>query len=406
MYDRFKSLGVPVKIIRSTDETISPTERVNRVLDAYGNRDDVILISNHINAGGGEGAEVIYALRNTDTLPNLILEKLEDEGQIIRSAYQRRLPSDTSKDYYFMQRNTGDVQSLTVEYGFLDNANDAEKLKNNWPRYVDAVVDAVMEYIGLSPSTNTYTVQNGDSLWSIAKKFNISVEELKLANNLTSNLLRVGQVLKIPIEEHPISGNYIVYTVKAGDSLYSIAKKYNMTVDELINYNDLSTTNLKINQQLLIPKKGTITEDFYIVKSGDTLYSIAQKYNTTIDDLMKLNNLTTSVLSLGQQLKIPTTTKSDGIDYVVKSGDSLYSIAQKYNTTVNEIKSVNNLSTNLLSVGQVLKIPSSTGLLTYTVKSGDNLYAIAQKYNTTVDELKKKNNLTSNSLSIGQILVI
>lgn len=96
-------------------------------------------------------------------MPNLILEKLEDEGQIIRSAYQRRLPSDTSKDYYFMQRNTGDVQSLTVEYGFLDNARDAEKLKNNWPRYVDAVVDAVMEYIGVSPSKNTYTVQSGDT---------------------------------------------------------------------------------------------------------------------------------------------------------------------------------------------------------------------------------------------------
>ncbi len=408
MYDRFKSLGVPVKIIRSTDETISPTERVNRVLDAYGNSDDVILISNHINAGGGEGAEVIYALRNTDTLPNLILEKLEDEGQIIRSAYQRRLPSDTSKDYYFMQRNTGDVQSLTVEYGFLDNARDAEKLKNNWPRYVDAVVDAVMEYIGLATSENTYTVQNGDSLWSIAKKFNISVEELKLANNLTSNLLRVGQILKIPVEEEPSSGDYTVYTVKSGDSLYSIAQKYNVSVDELIDYNDLATTNLKINQQILIPKKETITEEgTYVVQSGDTLYSIAQKYNTTIDDLMKLNNLTTSVLSLGQRLKIPASQQpTSGIDYVVKSGDSLYSIAQKYNTTVNEIKALNNLSTNLLNIGQTLKIPQTTGSLTYTVKSGDNLYSIAQRYNTTVNEIKRKNNLTSNSLSIGQILVI
>lgn len=220
MYDRFKSLGVPVKIIRSTDETISPTERVNRVLDAYGNSKDVILISNHINAGGGEGAEVIYALRNTATLPNLILDKLEDQGQIIRKAYQRRLPSNTSKDYYFMQRNTGDVQSLTVEYGFLDNAKDAEKLKNNWPKYVDAVVEAVVEYIGLTPSQNTYTVQNGDSLWSIAKKFNVSVEDLKLANNLTSNLLRVGQVLKIPVEEKPETGNYTVYTVKSGDTIF------------------------------------------------------------------------------------------------------------------------------------------------------------------------------------------
>ena len=408
MYDRFKSLGVPVKIIRSTDETISPTERVNRVLDAYGNSKDVILISNHINAGGGEGAEVIYALRNTATLPNLILDKLEDQGQIIRKAYQRRLPSNTSKDYYFMQRNTGDVQSLTVEYGFLDNAKDAEKLKNDWPKYVDAVVEAVVEYIGLSPSQNTYTVQNGDSLWSIAKKFNVSVEDLKLANNLTSNLLRVGQVLKIPVEEKPETGNYTVYTVKSGDSLYSIARKYGLTVDELVSYNNLSSTNLKLNQQLLIPKNDTIVEEgVYTVKSGDTLYSIAQKYNTTIDDIMKLNNLTTSVLSLGQQLKIPQVSKpSGGIDYVVKSGDSLYSIAQKYNTTVNEIKSLNNLSSNLLSVGQTLKIPSQSGSLTYTVKSGDNLYSIARKYNTTVDEIKRKNNLTSNNLSIGQILVI
>lgn len=119
-----------------------------------------------------------------------------------------------------MQRNTGDVQSLTIEYGFLDNAKDAKKLKNNWPKYVDAVVEAVVEYIGLSPSQNTYTVQNGDSLWSIAKKFNVSVEDLKLANNLTSNLLRVGQVLKIPVEEKPETGNYTVYMVKSGDTIF------------------------------------------------------------------------------------------------------------------------------------------------------------------------------------------
>ena len=73
---------------------------------------------------GGDGAEVIYALRNKDTLSNLILTELESEGQNIRKAYQRRLPSDTSKDYYFMQRNTGDTESITVEYGFLDSTGD------------------------------------------------------------------------------------------------------------------------------------------------------------------------------------------------------------------------------------------------------------------------------------------
>lgn len=410
MYDRFKSLGIPVKIIRSTDETISPSERTQRVLSAYGNDPNVILISNHINAGGGEGAEVIYALRNTATLPNLILDELEEEGQIIRKAYQRRLPSDTSKDYYFMQRNTGDIQSLTVEYGFLDNEADAQKLKNNWQSYVDAVVDAVSRYIGFEVSGETYTVQSGDSLWSIAKKLNVSVEELKAANDLSNNLLKIGQILKIPREEVGEIGDYIVYTVQSGDSLYSIAREYGLTVDELIDYNNLSSTNLSINQQILIPKKTETAPgetNTYTVKSGDTLYSIARQFNTTINELMTLNNLTTSVLSVGQTLRIPDdSTTGDYVEYIVKSGDSLYIIANKYGTTVNAIKSANNLTSNLLSIGQVLKIPKSGETITYTVKSGDNLYSIANKYNTTVDEIKRKNNLSSNLLSIGQILVI
>ena len=407
MYDRFKSLGVPVKIIRSTDETLSPSERTERVLNAYGNDSDVILLSNHINAGGGEGAEVIYALRNTDTLPNLILNKIGDTGQLIRKAYQRRLPSNPSKDYYFMQRNTGDVQSLTIEYGFLDNASDAAKLKNNWQEYTDAVVDAVLEYIGMVPSGKTYTVKSGDSLWNIVKKFGVSVEEIKALNNLNNNLLSVGQILKIP-EEVMESGDYIVYTVKKGDSLYSIAREYDVSVNDLINYNNLSSNNLSINQQILIPKEQKVDlSNTYTVKSGDTLYGIARNYNTTVNELMMLNNLTTSVLSLGQVLKLPGGKEGTGyIEYVVKKGDTLYNIAQKYNTTVDELKRLNQLPSNLLSIGQVVQIPNTEQTVTYTVKSGDSLYNISQRYNTTVDEIKRKNNLTSNLLNIGQVLII
>ena len=301
---------------------------------------------------GGAGAEVIYALRNTSTLPDLILSELEKEGQIIRKAYQRRLPSDTSKDYYFMQRNTGDTQSITVEYGFLDNEKDAQKLKNNYIDYTDAVIRALLEYIGYSTTGNTYTVKKGDSLWSISKKLGVTVDELKKYNNLTSNLLNIGQVLKIPIKDETIIDTN-TYTVKRGDTLYSIANAYNISVNELKNYNNLPSNTLSIGQILKIPKTSETVGNTYVVKRGDSLYSIANAYNTSVNELKKYNNLTSNLLSIGQVLKIPTGTTTT---YVVKKGDSLYSIANKYNTTVESIKNKNNLTSNLLSIGQVLII--------------------------------------------------
>ena len=320
---------------------------------------------------GGDGAEVIYALRNTSTLPNLILDELSKEGQNIRKAYQRRLPSDTSKDYYFMQRNTGDTQSLTIEYGFLDStADDVNQLKNNYENYAEAVVRAVSEYLNLSyipiEGSNTYVVKSGDSLWSIAKKYNISVDELKKANNLTNNLLSIGQILRIPTTKEEESGNYIIYTVKSGDTLYSIARNYDLSVSDIVDFNKLSGNVLSIGQQLILPVQEKIIEtdyDTYIVKSGDTLYSLAKKYNTSVDELKSINGLSSNSLSLGQKLLVPSSIEitgevkpSDYITYTVKSGDNLYSIANKYNTTVDSIKKKNNLFTNNLSIGQILII--------------------------------------------------
>ena len=141
------------------------------------------------------------------------------------------------------------------------------------------------------------------------------------------------------------------------------------------------------------------------------LYIIAQKYNTTVDELKRANNLTSNILSVGQILKLPNTSSetpsSNTVDYTVKSGDSLYKIANQYNVTVDAIKRANNLTTNNLQIGQVLRIPLGTSReTTYTVKSGDSLYSIAKKYNTTVNRLKELNNLSSNLLNIGQILIV
>lgn len=366
MYDRFKELGVPVAITRESDTTLSPTDRVNTILNKFGNSSDVILISNHVNSGGGEGAEVIYALRNRDTLARRILENIGAAGQETRKYYQRRLPSDTSKDYYFIHRNTGNLEPLIVEYGFIDNTKDVEFLKENYKELTEAVISAVANYIGVpykAPNgliTNTYVVQKGDTLYSIANKLGTTVSELKKENNLTSNTLQIGEVLRIPTKE--------IYEEE---------------------------------------------ENIYIVKKGDSLYSIANKYNTTVDELKRINNLTSNILSIGQVLKLPSDKASNvekeenTISYTVQKGDSLYSIARKYNTTIDRIKDLNNLTTNLLSIGQVLLIPTDTNLeTTYTVQKGDSLYSIAKKYNTTVNRLKQLNNLTSNLLSIGQILIV
>ena len=185
---------------------------------------------------------------------------------------------------------------------------------------------------------------------------------------MITNSLKIGEILKIPTEiqeEPPSTDNFITYTVVSGDSLYSIAKKYNTTVDAIKDLNNLSSNLLNIGQTLKIPTNAT-SEDTsnyktYTVVSGDSLYSIAKKYNTTVDAIKDLNNLSSNLLSIGQTLKIPanntTGSSSKYITYKVVSGDSLYSIAKKYNTTVNVIKDLNSLSSNLLSIGQTLKIP-------------------------------------------------
>ena len=417
MYDRFKELGIPVAITRDSDTTLSPTDRVNTILNKFGNSSDVILISNHVNSGGGEGAEVIYALRNRDTLARRILENIGAAGQETRKYYQRRLPSDTSKDYYFIHRNTGNLEPLIVEYGFIDDTKDVEFLKENYKELAEAVISAVANYIGVpyTPpegiTTNTYVVQKGDSLYSIANKLGTTVSELKKENNLTSNTLQIGEVLRIPTKEI-YEGEENVYIVKKGDTLYSIAAANNTTVDELKKTNNLTSNILSTGQLLKIPS-ALLPESTYIVKKGDSLYSIANKYNTTVDELKRINNLTSNILSIGQVLKLPSDKVSDvekeenTISYTVQKGDSLYSIARKYSTTIDKIKDLNNLTTNLLSIGQVLLIPTDTNLeTTYTVQKGDSLYSIAKKYNTTVDRLKQLNNLKSNLLSIGQILIV
>lgn len=360
MTRRLQELGIPVVSIKTTDEDISRTERLRRANEAFNGDPNAILISNHINSGGGEGAEIIYGLRNDDTLASMALENIGDAGQKMRRVYQRRLPENPSKDYYYIIRETDPMQSLLVEYGFIDNAQDQQKLQNNLEDYVEGVVKAIADYGGynylppdVSSSQDTYMVQKGDTLSKIANQFNTTVEELKKLNNLTSDLIQIGQILFIPVTS--ISPTE-TYTVKKGDTLYSISQQYGVTVEELKLTNNLTNNNLYIGQELKVPTK-EINEDYeiYTVVKGDSLWLISQKYNVPVDDLIEINNLETVNLQIGDKLKIPK--NSTETTYIVKKGDSLWSIAKDNNISVEELKMANNLTSNLLSIGQKLIIP-------------------------------------------------
>ena len=249
MYDRFKKLGVPVSITRTSDITLSPKNRVNKIKSFYGDGKDVIVISNHLNAGGGDGAEVIYALRNKNTLSKNILSEIEKTGQNVRKYYQLRLPTNTKKDYYFIHRDTPNNESIIVEYGFVDSKkDDVNQIKNNYKEYAEAVIKAICDYKGIKytpvNNSNNYIVKKGDTLWDIAYLYNTNIETLKKLNNLSSDKIIVGQVLKIP--------SSFIYTVKKGDSLWKIAKEYNTTISNLTKLNNLKDTNLQIGQKLKI----------------------------------------------------------------------------------------------------------------------------------------------------------
>ena len=362
MKNRFNELGVESALTRDSDISLSPTDRPKKIQRIYGNGSDVVVVSNHINAGGGDGAEIIYALRNSDALSRRIAKEFENSGQNVRKYYQRRLPSNPSKDYYYVLRDTPNNETIIIEYGFLDSTgDDVSQLKNNWEELAEAAVKAITEYVGGTyvpkNSDDYYTVKSGDTLWGISKKFGVSVNDLKTANNLKNNTLSIGQLLFIP-KNKTTQIETEIYTVKSGDTLYQISKKYNLTVDELKKLNNLTSNTLSIGQKLYVKKIPSEKETEYTVVKGDSLYKIANKFNTTVNALKEKNNLTSNTLSIGQKLLIPTTSTNNKLTYTVKKGDNLYSIARTYNTTVDKLKSLNNLTSNTLSIGQTLILPS------------------------------------------------
>jgi len=180
------------------------------------------------------------------------------------------------------------------------------------------------------------------------------------------------------LEEMKKISDRSVHVVKSGENLGSIARKYHVSVSQLQKWNNLKGTNIYPNQKLTVypsgapmaqagneaPVERSTTQKIHTVKSGETLGKIATQYQCTVTDLKKWNNLKTTNIQIGQKLKVyppqnetqSSTSTSSTTTYTVKSGDNLWSIAKKFNTTVDHIKKLNNLKGDSLNVGQKLKV--------------------------------------------------
>lgn len=282
--------------------------------------------------------------------------------------------------------------------------------------------------------TTPYIIRAGDTYYSLAVRFNTTVAAIIAANpGVDPNRLAIGQTICIPGTTPPppvtCPTGFTTYTIVAGDTLYSIAIRFNTTVAVLLQANPgINPNALFIGQRICVPGTTpppvTCPTGFttYIIRAGDTLYSIAIRFNTTVAVLLQANpGINPNALFIGQRICVPGTTPppvtcpTGFTTYTIVAGDTLYSIAIRFNTTVAVLLQANQgINPNALFIGQRICVPVSgppvtcpTGFRTYTIVAGDTLYSLAIRFNTTVAILLQANpGIDPNSLRVGQMICV
>lgn len=296
---------------------------------------------------------------------------------------------------------------------------------------------------------STHTVKRGETLFSIAKKYNVSVKKLQQWNDLQQNGLSVGQTLAIK-QGSAASQDSLIHTVEPQETLFSISKRYNVSIAELKTWNDLSTNNLEVGQKLTVypsekteQRQQSIVTDtetqqntYYAVKSGDSLYKIAKKHDMTVDELKSLNDLSSNTIRVGQKLTVrgsssapPSVAESTQsspqgkfIVHKVSGGStSLDEILDKFQMEEQEFRALNpDINSSRFQPGQKLTLlapPSKTYRNPYlnNSKMQDLGTTYVTKYSnserakpTTSGELYNPNALTAahSNISLGSVIFV
>ena len=221
---------------------------------------------------------------------------------------------------------------LTLPNQYVESYIDHEKELYTYKTKSGIDKDKLQERIKSMSDRSVHVVKKGETLSTIAKKYHVSVNQLKQWNNMKSDRLSIGQKLVVYSSGAPMAqvGNdkpversttQITHTVKKGETLGKIAQKYKCTVTDLKRWNNLKSTNIQVGQKLKVyppenqnvsgrnnsnnkPASSSNSTTTYTVKSGDSLWSIAKKFNVTVDHIKKLNNLKNNDIKVGQKLKI------------------------------------------------------------------------------------------------------
>ena len=259
-----------------------------------------------------------------------------------------------------------------------------------------------------------HIVRDGETLWRIAIDNGITINEIKEWNNLSDNVIRTGQRLILKANSTPThTPTPIYHNVSAGNTLYGLARRYNTTEANIRQWNDLQTSNLRINQRLIVgyetptqvatpttptPTPTQATEQrpvFHVVHSGETMTSIAQRYDIDIIDLLDFNKMTNTSLYIGQRIYLEeghiTTAQQFTEIATTDTTDMVIKIAISDSTATEQME---------------IEIVMPQTPTTHIVARSETLYSIAIKYGVSVDNIRRWNNLNNNLIHIGQTLII